>query len=185
MKKHFFFTALLLSCSSMFSQVTFVKGYMLTLKGDSVKGEVKINPKRLSENFTKLFFKDNEGVQKNYKPDKVKGYGYEGKHFIAEKFGDEICFYKVLSKGKVMLYEMVYEEYNVSSTYYKSEYYFSQTGDKEFSRIKQGKFKKQLSDVMKDNPEYIQGITEDEKKFEIEKVIDAFNQYNAWAKTNG
>lgn len=185
MKKLIAIAAIILSFNCLFAQVTFVKGYMITLKGDTVKGEVKINPKRLGDNFTKLFFKDNEGVQKNYKPDKVKGYGYEGKHFIAEKFGDEICFYKILAKGKVTLYEMVYEEYNVSSTYFKSEYYFSQEGDKEFTRIKQGKFKKQLSDVMKDNTEFIQNATEDEKKFEIEKVIDIVNQYNAWAKTNG
>ena len=185
MKKLYFIASLFLSCNFLISQVTFVKGYMLNPNGDTVKGEVRINPKRLSENFTKLYFKDNNGVQKNHKPDKVKGYGYEGKNFIASKFGDEICCFKVLSSGKVMLYEMVFEEYNVSTTYFKSEFYFSQGGDKEFTRLKQGKFKKQLSDVMKDNTEFIQNATEDEKKFEIEKVTEIVNQYNSWAKSNG
>ena len=183
MKKNVLFFATLLSCFISNAQVTFVKGYMLTLTGDSVKGEVKINPKRLYETFYGLFFKPDNGAPKNYKPDKVKGYGYEGKDFLAAKWSDEMCFYKVLANGNVMLYEMLYEDVKVNTAYYRSDYYFAKAGGKEFTKIKTGKFKKQLAEIMKDNTSFIDGASEDEKNFDIEKLTQIVKQYNAWSKT--
>ena len=54
------------------AQIAFVKGYIINEKGDTVKGEVKINPKKEQDNYSKVFFKDESGTQKNYKANKVK-----------------------------------------------------------------------------------------------------------------
>lgn len=165
-----------------FSQITFVKGYIVTLNGDTLKGEIKMNPKKEIDKFTKVFFKDESGVQKNYKPDKLKAYGFEGNHFIASKYEGEMMFYKILANGKIMLYEMMYEMQQMNDIVFKSEYYLATKGATEFEKLKQNKYKKQLSELMKDNAEIISG--DEEKKFEIEKVTEIVNQYNDWAKNN-
>ena len=163
------------------AQITFVKGYMINDKGDTLKGEIKMNPKKDFDLYAKVFFKDESGVKKNHKPDKVKGYGFENKHFVSAKYEGEMMFYKVLCNGKIMLYEMMYEMQQMNDIVHKSEYYIANNGDTEFAKLKQNKFKKQLSEYMKDNSELIENA-DDDKKFEIEKVTELINQYNDWAK---
>lgn len=182
MKKSVLTLALLFTFSIAFSQITFVKGYMINMTGDTLKGEIKMNPKKEFDNYTKVFFKDPSGVQKNYKPDKIKGYGFENKHFIASKLDGEPTFYKVLSQGHIMLYEVKFETLQMNEIAVKNEYYFSKKEDAEYTRIKENKFKKQFGEVMKDNPDILANAGED-KKFEIEKVVEIVNQYNDWAKT--
>jgi hypothetical protein len=182
MKKTILTSALSLSFCVAFSQITFVKGYMITMTGDTLKGEIKMNPKKEFDNYNKVFFKDASGVQKNYKPDKVKGYGYDNKHFIVAKYEGDPMFYKVLSKGRIMLFEMMYEMQQMNEIVYKNEYYVAKKEDAEYAKLKEKKFKKQLEELMKDNPEILTGADED-KKFEIEKVVEMVNQYNDWAKT--
>ncbi len=182
MKKTILTTALLLSFCITFSQITFVKGYMINMTGDTLKGEIKMNPKKEYDNYTKVFFKDTSGVQKNYKPDIVKGYGFDNKHFIASKLEGEPTFYKVLSRGHIMLFETMYEIQQMNEISQKNEYYVAKKEDTEFSKLKENKFKKQLGELMKDNPDILANADEG-KKFEIEKVVELVNQYNDWAKT--
>lgn len=167
---------------SLSSQVTFVKGYMIDMDGDTLNGEIKLNPKKDFDLFNKVFFKDASGVQKNYKPDKVKGYGFDNKHFIASKYEGEMMFYKVLAHGKLNLYEMMYETQIMNEISYKSEYFIAKKEDAEYTRLKQGKYKKQIGEFMKDNDDILANA-DDDKKFEIEKVVELVNQYNDWAKT--
>lgn len=173
------FTCFALSLSA---QVTFVKGYMIDNDGDTLKGEIKLNPKKDFDLFNKVFFKDESGVQKNYKPDKVKGYGFDNKNFIAAKYEGEMMFYKILAQGKLHLYEMMYETQIMNEISYKSEYFIAKKEDTEYTRLKQGKFKKQIGEYMKDNSDILANA-DDDKKFEIEKVVELVNQYNDWAKS--
>jgi len=152
------------------------------MTGDTLKGEIKMNPKKEFDNYTKVFFKDASGVQKNYKPDKVKGYGFDNKHFIASKYEGEPTFYKVLSRGHIMLFETMYEMQQMNEISQKTEYYLARKEDAEYSKLKENKFKKQLGELMKDNPDILANA-DDSKKFEIEKVVELVNQYNDWAKT--
>lgn len=184
MKKLYFIAALLFFVSTAFSQVTFVKGYIVALTGDTLKGEVKINPKKEFDNFGKVFFKDASGVQKNYKANKVKAYGFENKNFLAADFEGEPMFYRILSVGTINLLEMMYETMQMNEISYKSDYYLAKKGDNVLTKVKPGKFKKQLTEMMKDNAELLQNM-DDDKKFEIEKVTEVVNQYNDWAKSKG
>jgi hypothetical protein len=182
MKKIVLTSALALSFYATFSQITLVKGYMINMTGDTLKGEVKMNPKKEFDNFTRVSFKDASGVQKNYKPDKVKGYGFDNKHFIVSKLDGEPAFYKVLSRGHVMLYEVMVEVQQMNEITTKTEYYFAKANDTEYTKLKENKFKKQFGEVMKDNPDILNN-SDDAKKFEIEKVVELVNQYNDWSKT--
>jgi hypothetical protein len=150
------------------------------MAGDTLKGEIKTNPKKEFDSYNKVFFKDATGVQKNYKPDKVKGYGFENKHFIASIYDGELMFYKVLSRGNVMLFEMMYEMQQMNDIIYRTEYYIAKKDDPEYAKLKENKYKKQLGELMKDYPDIL-ASADDDKKFEIGKVIELVNQYNNWA----
>ncbi|MGZ3885541.1 MAG: hypothetical protein ACXVPD_15945, partial [Bacteroidia bacterium] len=150
-------------------------------KGDTLNGEVKINPKKEFDIYNKVVFKDASGVQKNYKPEKVKGYGFEGKHFIASAYMDDYSFYRVLSYGQILLLEVMYESMKMNEISYKSEYYIAKNTDKDYSKLKESKVKKQLTEFMKDNTDIVDNLGDD--KFEIEKVTDVVNQYNNWARS--
>jgi hypothetical protein len=179
MKKHHLLLALSLVMGTAFSQVTFVKGYIIQAKGDTVWGEVKVNTKKDFENYSKVFFKDPTGNQKFHKPEKIKGYGYEGKDYVTAKFDGENAFYWVIIPGDLMLLDIKFEMYEMNETTYKNEYYLARKGDTEFTKVKTNKFKKQLTEFMKDKPE-IAAAAED--KFEIEKAIELVKQYNAAKK---
>ncbi len=162
--------------NSAFSQVpSLVQGYLIRSTGDTLEGEVKVNPKKNFENFTKVIFKDDQNGQKTYKPGDIKGYGFKGNNFITSKFAEELWFYKVLCNGKIMLYEIIYKGVGPNADYI-SDYHIVKQGHAEFTKIKQRKIKKQLGEFMKDKPDVLNGF--EDSKFEIEKVIAIINKFN-------
>ncbi len=165
------------------AQVTFVKGYLIPDKGDTLKGEVKINPKKEHENSNKVFFKDGTGVQKNYKPNKVKGYGYDKSHYVAIPHDGETKFYKRLSNGNILFYKVAFEITNMNETSFDFDYFLFKEGDKKLTTAKQNKFKKQLQEWMVGNADFASAF-EDAKIFNQQSAIDAINKYNDWKKAN-
>jgi len=161
------------------AQISFVKGYIINEKGDTVKGEVKINPKKEQDNYNKVFFKDESGTQKNYKANKIKAYGFENQNYIALDYDGEQKFYRVLAKGNVNFYKMMFEVVNMNATSFDGEYFVSHGESKKLTSVKEGKFKKQMAELMKDNTEFISSF-EDEKKLNVEKAAEVVKQYNAW-----
>lgn len=171
--------SLLLSLISitLTSQITFVKGYIVTEKGDTLKGEVKINPKKEQDNYSKVFLKEESGTQKNYKPNKVKAYGFENQHFISTDYEGEPKFYKILVRGEISLYKMMFEIVNMNSTSYEGEYYIIRKDDKKMTVVKEGKFKKQLQEMMSGASGYANEY-EGEKKINEESAIKAISNFN-------
>jgi hypothetical protein len=165
------------------AQVTFVPGYMIDAKGDTLKGEVKINPKKEADNFTKVFFKDANGVQKNWKPAKVKGYGFAGKHFVSITEKDESMFYQRLTNGAIILYKSAFEAASATET--TKEIYFClwKEGDKKVTEVKETKFKKQIQEWMSGNAGFANDY-EDGKIFNETAAVDVINKYNDWKKSN-
>jgi hypothetical protein len=171
--------ALLLSCSMLKAQGNFVKGYVVNEKGDTLKGEVRLNPKKEQEIYTKVFLRDANGMQKNYKPEKTKGYGYEDKRFVSGITDNEARFFLVIIKGPVSLYKTVVESMKMNETVFESVYFLSTAADNIPVEVKESKFKKQIGEIMKDNPEIVASYAE-EKKFDLEKATDLINRYNSW-----
>ncbi len=169
------------SCSSSFSQGDFVRGYLISKNEDTLRGEVRYHPKKEIENYGKITFKDAVGGQKTYKPDQIKGYGGGGKHFISDKFNGEITFYRVHAVGKILLLEIMYDNYAPNEAPYKSEYFFSVRGDKEYTKLKENKAKKQMKEFMKDNPEFIKDL--DDEKFDIDVLSKKVRQYDEWERS--
>lgn len=176
--KHLVFLPLFLVAFAQ-AQNTFVKGYMINEKGDTLKGEIKLNPKKEIEQYTKLAFKDQNGLVKNFKPLKVKGYGFDQNHFVVlEDSERELKFAKVLASGPISLYKLGFEGLKMNSVVLEFEYYLVSIENNDKELMKENKYKRQLNEWMRDNVSFLEA--DQDKKFEEKKVIDIINQYNAW-----
>lgn len=160
------------------SQIAFIKGYVVNEKGDTVKGEVKINPKKEQDNYSKVFFKDESGTQKNYKPNKIKAYGFDSQNYEALDYEGELKFYKILVRGEISFYKMMFEIINMNSTSYDAEYYIKRSEDKKMTLVKEGKLKKQLQEMMSGGSGFANEY-ESDKKVNEEKAIEVIKKYNS------
>jgi hypothetical protein len=161
------------------AQGPFYPGYIVTAKGDTVRGEVRA-PKNELEPFSKVFFKDGNGLQKNYKPEKIKSYVVNNDRYVSMLSEGELAFYKVVTAGYITLYVLQFETIRMNSPILDSEYYFSHPKSKSLVIIKEGKFKKQIADYMKDNPEIAQLYEDKDKKFDPAKAQEVITMYNDW-----
>jgi hypothetical protein len=173
--------ALVLAFSTSYickAQINFVKGYIINEKGDTLRGEVKTNPKKEHEAYVRVTFKDASGAQKNYKPAKIKGYGYDANHFVAWGKEDEAMFYKRLAKGTITFYKSAFEVVVMNKSEWEFDYFLFKEGDKKMTDAKVGKFTKQLKEWMKDAPEFAEGYEEKEKGINEQSAIETINKYN-------
>ena len=163
------------------AQVTFTPGYVLLNTGDTIKGEIKNNPKKQFDLFSKVMVKITEEQKKSYKADKVKMYVFGETTFISKQMDGEMVFMRRLSEGAIDLYEFQYEWINSKNeTEIRSEYYLEKEGHAELVRIKSGRFRKQVAEIMSDNGEIVKEI--EEKKYEVENIAEVVDNYNKWAK---
>ncbi len=164
-----------------FAQAKYFPGYVINLTGDTIKGEIKKNPKRDFDNFAKAAYRKKEGAEiKTYNPTKIKEYCVDGVTFVSRNVDGEQVFVKRLSVGTVNLYESQVEVLQMNDLKVKSDYYMEKINGA-FVKIKSGKFKKQVEEVMSDNQEIVKALAD--KKYEYENIVELFNAYNK-ATTN-
>jgi hypothetical protein len=158
------------------AQAKYFPGYVIMLNGDTLKGEIKKNPKKEYDNFTKAAYRKKDGGEiKTFTAVKIKEYCVEGITFVSRNVEGEQVFVKRLSEGAVNLYESQIEVLQMNDLKVKSDY-FMEKSTGEFVKIKSGKFKKQVQEVMSDNEEIVKAI--DEKKYEYDNIVELFNAYN-------
>ena len=160
-------------------QTIYERGYLVNEKGDTIRGDVKLNQKKPTEIYNKVTFRDEKGVQKNYKPEKVKAYGFKNRHFLKLDYGGEELYYEVLTRGYISLYKLVFEAMYTKEVVLETEYFLNRAENKKIVSFKPSKFKKLLSDWMEDNPEFINAYVE-EKELNEEKATELIRQYNNW-----
>lgn len=162
--------------SNSIAQAKYYPGYVILLNGDTLKGEIKKNPKREYDNFVKAQYRKKENVDmKTYNATKIKEYCVDGVSYVSRNVDGEQVFVKRLSKGNVNLYESQTEVLQMNEIRVKSDYYMEKTNG-EFVKIKSGKFKKQVTDAMADNEEIVKAV--EEKKYEYENIVELFEAYN-------
>lgn len=171
---------------SVHAELVYKTGYIVLLSGDSVKGDIRVNTKKELPLFSKVAVKQGEAT-KTYKPEQVKEYGFESTHFVARKIDGEMQFVKVLSSGRVNLYEWQYELQRGAEVVVESEYYIEKNdGASEMQKAKSGKFKKIVAEVMADNSELVARVQSEDKKYEVAEMTQVCDEYNTWyTKQNG
>jgi hypothetical protein len=158
------------------------QGYVLLNTGDTLKGEIKYNTKKELPLFTKVTLKNAEGVQKNYKPEDVREFSYEGVRFLSRTMDKELVFLKLVSEGQINLFEWQYEVYHGDQTQVEKDFYVEKAGgtDKEPKKLKGNHFKKTVSELMADHSELVARIEAENKKYEIKDMQSVIEEYNNW-----
>jgi hypothetical protein len=164
--------------------VTNGQGYVVTNKGDTLKGEIIERDKktglRLEDDKIKLIISPTE--KKTYAPGKIRMY-YNGENIYesVEFKTDEFAFMQVVSKGALALYQLDLERLKKGEIeVYETQYYVKKPAEKGAIaiRIKENNFKKDIGLLVKDNDDMYDEINNKDLVFEdLEKVI---KDYNAW-----
>ncbi len=181
--KIFLFALMLVASTSVFSQYSFVSGYVVSLTGDTERVEIRVNPKKTLEQYQKVGYKMANGQQRQFKPNKVKAYGFGDNHFVSGKNDEEDVFYKVLARGDLSLCELQYETLLMNEIVTKDEMYIKKIGETDFRHLKHNKIKKQLKEQMASNNDLVKKL-EEKDDLNQEEIVQVFNEYNSWAKNN-
>jgi hypothetical protein len=159
------------------------KGYVVLNTGDTVKGEVRLNSKKEVDLYTKVQLKISETEKKSYSPEKIKAYGYEDIRFLSRKVGGEPAFLKVLTAGRINIYEYQYELQRGSSIVSETEYFIEKTDkpDAEPQKLKMSKFKKIVADLMADHTDLVERVQSEDEEFELTNCLQVVQEYNEWS----
>lgn len=183
--KHIFSILIILSSFSVFSQNkktpdVFEDAYIVTLKGDTLRGQIKIPATKKLELYQKISFKDKTNKVKPYTADRVKGYGYNNYYYISAFHNNKSCFFKVLSSGEISLFMTKFEVFDEGAAQEVHEYcYMLEKGDGQFKIIEAKGLKKQLKDIFKSNKDLVQKINEQKEIALNEETLEAyFKEYN-------
>ncbi|MBI3509404.1 MAG: hypothetical protein HY064_01990 [Bacteroidetes bacterium] len=173
------FTALFVSGTS-YAELVWKTGYVILNSGDSVKGDIHVNTTKELSLFSKVSLKQGEAT-KTYKPEVVKEFGFEQTRFISRTIDGELSFVKVLSSGRINLYELQYELQRGNEVIVDSDYFIEKNdGSGSLEKVKTGKFKKTVAELMADNTELVARVQNDDKKYEIADIQKVVEEYNTW-----
>src|ERR1700740_1454803 len=111
MKKLFLICGFLLICCLVFSQEGYEDGYIITNKGDTIKGKIKDKKYTAgAPNSDKISFINTEGKENNKTPDEIKQYCKKGTQFFRSLpigLEGKLKFAEILEYGDVILFGYV------------------------------------------------------------------------------
>ena len=96
-----FFTAPIL----LFSQAkkitdTFEDAYIVSLKGDTIIGQIKTTKTKQTDFYQKINFKDKSNKIRLYTPDKITGYWFREYYYTSAYHNNKLCTLGCLAKVK-------------------------------------------------------------------------------------
>jgi hypothetical protein len=163
------------------AQLLWKKGYVLLVTGDTVRGEIKVNPKKEFDFYSKVMVKRSEEDKKTFNPVKAREFCFEETRFVSRQVEGESSFVKCLSAGAINLYEHQYEWQSGNNIIYKSEYFIEKANSTEMVKVKSGHLKKIVEEYMGDNASLLKDVND--KKYDFDQLAEIVQQYNSWFKT--
>lgn len=161
-----------------FAQVKYRKGYVITWKGDTLKGEIEYNPKKDIDTYRKVKFRAGSvgAPIKSFHAEKLKEYGMDSLIFIYRNLEDEDVFIKQILTGTIKLYEGRSEIIDGTKVTYEPDYYFMKGEEAVVIQDKPVRFKKQMIALMADKPEIVKAL--EEEKYNFANLLELFKAYN-------
>ncbi len=162
-------------------------GYYVTMKGDTVKGEIQINHEDECEFYNNIYFKDAKGGKVVViSSKKAKAYGYGDNHFVMMPYDNNKDVYlKYLAKGRLNFMEYKYQSTYAGKPAVAAEYYIQDTKAdeananlRELKKLSEKFYKKELRPYMKDQP-MIWGDL-DKYNFKPSAVANSIREYNKY-----
>lgn len=193
MRKICFFSILVLLITNSSAQLKtptmapiLTKGYYVNFKGDTIRGQIQINPPFETEFYRHFYFK----VKKTGKPklmdaQKVRSYGFANRNFVRIDNKGRKEFVERLVSGRLRFYESRYPANLDDPLDVETEFFVKDTGaddnDSELREIKKiyPKFyKKNLKPYMKDQLMIWADL--DKYTFNKQTLIKAISEFNKY-----
>lgn len=160
----------------------FEEAYLVTLKGDTLRGQVKMPKLSKNEIYQKINFKDSKtNKMKLYAANKIKGFGLGGYYYKSAFNENKPTFFKILSEGKVNLSLTCYEFVENGQKMEIQEFWVELNNkNQEMTLLEAKGLKKQLKDIFKSNKELVQKINEQKEiSLTAEAIEPLFKEFNA------
>lgn len=152
-------------------------GYIVTMKNDTITGEVKLNEKDELERYMKMhFIEKSGGPVKHYLPIKIHAYGYDGNDYRAVKYDNQWVFMQVICSGKISVFEFKAPT-AWGNERKESAYFVMKGGMEELSRVYiDSKLKKQIKGFINDDKELWK--TYDGRDMDFSAMVQLIRSYN-------
>lgn len=158
----------------------FEEAYILSLKGDTLRGSIKTSKCKPTDFYQKINFKDKSNKVRLYSPDKISGYYFKNHTYISAFHDGKPCFFKVLSKGKASLLQISFESVDNGVVEEVQDLCVLPEGqDAELKPLEPKGLKKQLKEIFKTNKALVQKISEQKEiSFNVESIEAYFIEFN-------
>lgn len=140
---------MLLSTTVSWSQKntdTFEDGYIVTSKGDTLVGLIKVVKE--IETYTKVVFKDKKNKTKMYNASQLLEYFYFNNQYVSAYYENKPCFFKLLVSGKVKLFKLMLPNGNEEP---ELVFFALPKGEGEIIKLDEDRLNKQLQRLFKVN----------------------------------
>lgn len=169
----------------------FSKGYYITLKGDTVKGEVQNNLEKEDMFYNSFFFRVRAGAKPmEMTSKKATGYGFDNNNFTMLKIDDTDKYIKILENGRLKLMEYKYPKMVDGVEKFPSTYFIVDTragaddknGINVVTQLPERNHKKVLAKFFKDQPILLDQV--DKWYFKIDEIRKAVVEFNKMYENN-
>ena len=173
----FLFSALVSNAQSS-RGLDFVDGYILTNQGDTVTGQICYINTKTNERLDRIYFLAENGSKKRIGPEKLNGFGMEGKDFEWVELGD--------GYGKIIMQRIVEGDINMYYAWFKSEdstprlfayekAIFLQKR-KQLHEVLDRKFEKNMANYFKGDEDIIEMMKKNKWGInDLDKIVKAYN----------
>jgi hypothetical protein len=193
--KNLFFTLFALGTVSAIAQPKgkeshmapiFSPGYYVSLKGDTVRGEVQTNLDKEPMFYTSIWFKPKgTGKAVEVGPKKAKAYGYDETNFGQLHMDEGDVYIKNIAEGRLILAEYKFAKVEDGKEKIKSVYFIKDTkaagddkfGTGDYNQLPERDHKKVLKNFFRDQPILLDQV--DKWVFKIDEIKKAVTEFNA------
>lgn len=161
-------------------------GYFINRKGDTVRGQVQVNPPTETDFYSQFMFKMPRSKKlKAMTPKLTKAYGFDDRDFIMTEYDGRKIYIERIVTGRLRLYEYKFigkvNGYDgVESCYFiKDNYAEGEDADlKELKKISGKFYKRSLKPYMKAQPFIWADL--DKYNFRLQAVVNAVTEFNSY-----
>jgi hypothetical protein len=166
-------------------EALFADAYYVSSRGDTVKGELQINPEKETEFYRQFAFRS----KGSKKPrligcQKAMAYGFGDRNFIRREVEGSMQFLERLVSGRLTLYEYCYPGEENGNPAIRSSYFIEDksneqgSGQQQMTRISRKFYKRSLKPYLNEHPSIWNRL--DKFHFSETDLVAAISEFNGY-----
>ena|ERR1700741_4269063 len=159
------------------AQADYTEGYIVSAKGDTIRGEIKLNHKNEMEVYSKVMFREkNPGQARQYVPSKIRSFSFDGLEYASVRLDNQWIFMQVVCRGRIMFFEYK-PPVALGNERMQSQYFIMKGG---FESLEQffvdSKAKKHIKPFLADDKEFQKEI--ENETIDYSGLVYTISRYN-------